>query len=396
MELKKLPISLIMVVRNCVGQLKETIDYHKDVVSEVIVVDQSSNDGTYEEALQNADLVIKRRCKGVSDPDRNFAFSLGTNPWVLYLDSDEKLSKKTLESLESYITSGADIVWFRRTNLVDGVDIQSITKEDLQSRLFRKGSIQFPDKNHTHANPAPGVNVLYSNGEIIHTRTFEGLKKANRSRNGLYDPEHVQMQEQFIHAVEKLLKENDGFKDNWYSEQQLNDLEDAFHLTKYLKGKVIEIGSWEGKSTCRLANAAFPHDFVYAVDTWAGNIAEGESHPSVVKAKERNVYLEFLTNLEIKTKGNVIPFKVDCFEYLANSVEDVKFCHIDAAHDYDSVKRTIELLKPKLVKGAVLCGDDFQSANASRVDLNGGVERAVRECCPGFYNKGNLWIWVNK
>jgi hypothetical protein len=72
----------------------------------------------------------------------------------------------------------------------------------------------------------------------------------------------------------------------------------------------------------------------------------------------------------------------------------VKFCHIDASHDYNSVHRTIAALLPKLVPGGILCGDDFESAHAGRHDLGGGVERAVRELLPGFEVSGNFWWWA--
>ena len=38
----------------------------------------------------------------------------------------------------------------------------------------------------------------------------------------------------------------------------------------------------------------------------------------------------------------------------------IKFCHIDAAHDYGSVRESIELLLPRLVPGAV-CSDTIIS-----------------------------------
>lgn len=395
MELKQLPITLCMVVRNSNGRLKEVIKAHRDVVSEVVVVDQSSDDGTYEEALEHADYVFKRTKKGTADPDRNYAFSLGSQPWVLYLDDDEKLSDEAKNALADLIESGAHIVWFKRRNFVDGVDLTEEIGDDPQCRLFKRRAVDFPDQIHTFPTQSPGALVHYCNYWIEHHRTLDGLKAANKGRERIASPQAIQLQNDFIAKVESALRQRDGFKDNWYSEQQLKDLWDATRIVPNSHGHVIEIGCWEGKSTCTIANSLYP-EIVNAVDTWAGNIAEGENHPSVVKAKQRDVYKEFLDNIEKRTHGNVVPHKSDCFEFLNGFSGEVKFCHIDAAHDYDSVKRTIELLKPKLVKGAVLCGDDFLSANASRTDLNGGVERAVRECCPNFYNKGNFWVWVNK
>ena len=184
------------------------------------------------------------------------------------------------------------------------------------------------------------------------------------------------------------------FNENWYDKTQLKNLVQLYNKVRPLKGLVIEIGCWEGRSACKLANAAYP-DVLHAVDTWEGNIAEGEDHPSVQIARKRDVFSVFKENVAIGTKGNVEAHRQDCFEYLKNLSAPVKFCHIDAAHDYESVKRTIELLLPYMVSGGILCGDDYVSANAKRDDLQGGVERACQETLKGHYNMRNLWAWSN-
>ncbi len=87
--------------------------------------------------------------------------------------------------------------------------------------------------------------------------------------------------------------------------------------------------------------------------------------------------------------------RAEAITFLRGWKAPIKFCHIDAAHDYDSVRETIELLLPRLVPGAVLFGHDFQSAHAGRDDLNGGVERAVRATLPGWVTRGNNWYYVH-
>jgi hypothetical protein len=395
------PISLVAIVRNAKGRVKTLIERHKDVVAETIIIDQGSTDGTYEEALQCADKVFKRRCKGTADPDRNWAFSLASQPYVLYLDDDEYLTDAAKSKLPEIMATDAEIFWFKRSNYVDGISINEILGDDIQCRLFKKGAVRFPDQIHTYPEAAVRnsqgrpIKTFYLDVAIRHDRTLEGLKASNKAREVVADEKAKALQDKFVADVEALLKAKDGFSENWYSAEQLQDLKAAVAKTKALKGLNIEIGCWEGKSTCLLANEVYPES-IFAVDTWQGNIAEGEDHPSVVLAKERNVFDTFQTNVKTRTKGNVEPKQQDCFEFLAALNSPVKFCHIDAAHDYESVKRTIEMLKPYLVDGAVLCGDDFQSANIRRLDLQGGVERAVKECCPGFVAKGNFWQWVCK
>lgn len=187
-----------------------------------------------------------------------------------------------------------------------------------------------------------------------------------------------------------------GFTENWYSDEQLQLLATVVRRVRYLEGNICEFGCWEGRSTIALAKAAAP-EMVIAVDNWSGSHAEGEGHPTVQIAKQRNVYAEFLQNLADNHCSNVMATINDHDEYIAHLAKisaRMKFVHIDGAHDYESVHRQIEGLKPLMVKGGIICGDDFLTASAERVDLGGGVERAVRESCPGFEQHGNLWVWV--
>jgi len=183
------------------------------------------------------------------------------------------------------------------------------------------------------------------------------------------------------------------FHENWYNDRQIKILSNTVKEVKKLKGSIVEIGSWEGKSTIAIANACYPEE-LEAVDTWEGNYDEDPNHPSVIIAKNRDIFTEFTNNIHRLTKWNVKSFRQDCFEYLKNKKGVIKFCHIDASHDYNSVKKTIEMLLPKLVNGAIICGDDYGSGKHKR--LYGGVKRAVKEMCPGHTVDGRFWSYKHK
>jgi predicted O-methyltransferase YrrM len=189
------------------------------------------------------------------------------------------------------------------------------------------------------------------------------------------------------------------FNENWYSDEQCQNLINLLNKTKYLSGKIIEIGCWEGKSTTNLAKNCYP-EILYCNDTWLGNVEEskltGIVHPTELILKERDVYSIFLNNMNTLTNGNYKVIKHDCNEWLKNYDEPIKFIHIDASHEYESVYKTIQLIIPKMVKGGIICGDDFVSANIHRADLNGGVERAVVESFSNYKNINNLWYWINE
>ena|SRR5205809_7367588 len=96
------------------------------------------------------------------------------------------------------------------------------------------------------------------------------------------------------------------------------------------------------------------------------------------------------------TLGNVKPHVMRSSEFFARQKNPIRFCHIDASHDYRSVKADIEGALRHLSPLGVLCEDGFLSASANRVDLDGGVEQAVRELLPGFQSAGNFWFWQRR
>ena len=185
------------------------------------------------------------------------------------------------------------------------------------------------------------------------------------------------------------------FHEMWYSDAELERLAEAVRLSQGQSGKLIELGSWEGRSTAVIANACFP-EVVWAVDTWAGAPTQGTEHETVRLARERDVFSVFQQNMQAMTRGNVVPRQAEVLEFLQVLEGPIRFCHIDAAHDYESVRDSLRLLIPKLIQGSVLFGHDYESAHAGRSDLNGGGERAVREVLPGHTAIGNTWIYIHK
>ncbi len=202
----KLPISLVVFTHNSENRLGHIIDKHKDHVSEIIVLDQGSTDKTLEIAKEKADFVIKRRPKGTADPDREYAYAACKEKYILSLDDDEELSDEAIEALPELVRSEVDVIWFVRENLVDGVDIYPILGEDIQCRMWKPGSTRWKDKIHTCCDGAENALVLYSPLKVSHIRTFEGLKKANRARDAIADPQALDMQNKFIAKVEAFLE----------------------------------------------------------------------------------------------------------------------------------------------------------------------------------------------
>lgn len=146
-------------------------------------------------------------------------------------------------------------------------------------------------------------------------------------------------------------------------------------------GLCLEIGAWEGASTIAIAHGLQGRD-LHVVDTWRGNEEEEEGHPSVIAAKERDVYATFRHNLSVFDINNIVAHRMDWREWKNDA--PIAFAHLDACHDEESVRAQIEALLPRMVPGGILVGDDFYSE---------GVGNAVRSLLPGYEDNERMWRW---
>jgi len=153
-----------------------------------------------------------------------------------------------------------------------------------------------------------------------------------------------------------------------------------------IEGLYLELGSFEGRSSMAICEAIFPSALI-CVDTWEGGL-DGFGH-------DKTSYIRFIHNMS-EADCLYTDIRMDMFEYLKEAKKEYTFIYLDASHDYPSVKKGIEMCLPLLVPGGLLCGDDFINAGLHREDLQGGVERAVREFIQAdkLNIKDNMWWTV--
>ena len=169
------------------------------------------------------------------------------------------------------------------------------------------------------------------------------------------------------------------FHEEWFGSASQEALADLFDRVAVLDGDIVEIGSWEGRSTIVLARAAAPA-VVHAVDTWRGSPGE----ISAVLAGERDVYATFLANIDKATVGNVEVHRCDWRRYLADRRTPVRFMFIDAEHSYREVADNIATALPLLTPGGIICGDDVHHPP---------VRQAVLDLLPDAQVIATLWFW---
>lgn len=159
-----------------------------------------------------------------------------------------------------------------------------------------------------------------------------------------------------------------GFHEDWFSIESQATVADLAASTVGLDGLVVEVGSWEGRSTIALADAVAPA-VVHAVDTWVGC----GSDDSGKIAAGRDVFATFELNIAERTAGNVVPHRMGWRDYFADLAEPIRFLFIDAEHTYDEVRDNIAAALPLMLDGGVICGDDgnHPPVRAAVVDVLG-------------------------
>lgn len=157
---------------------------------------------------------------------------------------------------------------------------------------------------------------------------------------------------------------------------------------------VVEIGSWKGRSTKALALSV--QEVSYSVDHWMGTPPPSEDSralPDWLEVKDLGagtVKAEFERNLASEiTSGKCVLLGLPSDkgverlkEILGGRKIDMVF--IDGDHDYEMVKRDIELWSPMIVEGGLLCGHDY---------IWPTVYKAVAELVPKHRYLHGTTIW---
>ena len=120
---------------------------------------------------------------------------------------------------------------------------------------------------------------------------------------------------------------------------------------------------------------------VTCVDHWQGNVNDGGC--KAYDGSAGSPYEVFLRNTsDLREQGKIRVFRgssAEAAEFYADKQFDIVY--IDAEHDYDSVKRDIELWKPRARH--IIAGHDYLAFH--------GVKEAVDAALGPPASSGNVW-----
>jgi len=172
---------------------------------------------------------------------------------------------------------------------------------------------------------------------------------------------------------------------------------------------IVEVGVWRGLSLVHLAESLkeiMSGGAVIAVDTWLGapefwnrrhtNGAFDTERDLKWKHGYPQVYYDFLSNIAMhRLKDVVVPLPVPSViaaQLLREKDILADILHIDAAHEYESVREDIATWFPLLTNHGILLGDDFNE------HWPGVVKAAcefAHESKVKVYCSGKKW-WIKK
>lgn len=128
-----------------------------------------------------------------------------------------------------------------------------------------------------------------------------------------------------------------------------------------MSGDVVEIGSWQGRSSSFLARAVkeSKNGNFYAIDHFKGN--EGKEQLYAVDGKLSSLKANFKTNMKAFGLSDMVNL-LDMINYeAAKKIENhtIRFLFIDGDHTKHGVSKDIELFFPMLKKGSIVVFDDY-------------------------------------
>lgn len=136
-------LTAVVLTHNAEGPALEQVLGALAFCGEILVIDDMSTDGTPQEAERCGARVLRRALAGDFGAQRRFGIEQAAGDWILFVDSDETVSRELAESIAALVSSGKRAAGrVRRVNrfLHHGISHGSM-RSDTVLRLFPRDAV---------------------------------------------------------------------------------------------------------------------------------------------------------------------------------------------------------------------------------------------------------------
>jgi glycosyltransferase involved in cell wall biosynthesis len=177
--MSRLPISVLLLARDEAEHLDALLPSLSFARERVVVVDTASRDATREVAARHGARVLERALDGFG-PQRQFALAHCREPWVLWIDADERLAPDAEHAFATAIATDAAAGYtLRRRTWFLGRPIRFCGWQgERVLRLFRRDAARFDDAPvHERVHVTGRIAKLAVTLEHDSYPTFEECKR---------------------------------------------------------------------------------------------------------------------------------------------------------------------------------------------------------------------------
>lgn len=217
----KSPLSIVIIAKNEERRLEECLK-SASWAKEIVVLDDCSTDRTVEIAKRFTEKVYQR-AMDIEGRQRNYAYDLATQPWVLSLDADERITPELAQEITKNITDPA------MTHVCFSIPIKTFIGEEwiqgagyypaAKTRLFRKGQFRY-EEARVHPRALYEGTCGHLKGDILHyscQNLEQWIGKFNRETTleadkWLQDGRKVKMSNALRKTIDRFLKNYFGKK----------------------------------------------------------------------------------------------------------------------------------------------------------------------------------------
>ncbi len=244
-------ISVCFITKNEEDWIEEAIQHLRPLVSQVVVYDTGSTDQTVQMARRLGADVIEAAWPGDFSTARNESLKLASQPWILRIDPDERLSPLMQEKIKAFVSSAPDDVHAVQcltrnyTNSLEAIRDEGFqlcspeTPELIWARSFRgylemgytrlfrrRAEIQFVGLVHEGVDPTVQGRIERRMDIVFH---HYGT-----------DPAQIRKKQKRKQYKELLLKQTQRAESNWFDWQALGleflEDQDFENASKYFMG----------------------------------------------------------------------------------------------------------------------------------------------------------------